>query len=182
VTPPRNRKSGDGNPPPTVCALKFYPNEPDARFLSFREGAGNVTSGAGLRPTAKAVDWPRDPTVGATALCPKRLKCLDARHGVRNKSSITHATEAPPVNSLHLPFASVRGPGSCWKLHSLVLPPRQNLYIVHIEPEMISTNGSFQLERQWSLAGREAEMRSSASSLKLSIVGRAIDSVFAKRL
>jgi hypothetical protein len=37
---------------------------------NFREGAGNVTMGAGLRPTAKAVETPPDPTVGAPALYP----------------------------------------------------------------------------------------------------------------
>lgn len=37
---------------------------------NFREGAGNVTMGAGLRPTAKAVEKPPDPTVGAPALYP----------------------------------------------------------------------------------------------------------------
>jgi hypothetical protein len=68
VNPPRNRKSGAGNPPPTVRALEFYPNKPAARY--FRGGAGNVTRRAGLRPTAKAVDWPPDATVGAPALYP----------------------------------------------------------------------------------------------------------------
>jgi hypothetical protein len=38
----------------------------------FREGAGDVTMGAGLRPTAKAGDMPPDPTVGAPALYPNR--------------------------------------------------------------------------------------------------------------
>ncbi|MGA2735769.1 MAG: hypothetical protein ABSG35_24650, partial [Syntrophobacteraceae bacterium] len=33
-------------------------------------GAGNVTSGAGLRPRAKALDEPPDPTVGAPVLDP----------------------------------------------------------------------------------------------------------------
>ena len=41
---------------------------------NFREGSGNVTRGAGLRPTAKAVDTPPDPTVGAPALYPTRGK------------------------------------------------------------------------------------------------------------
>jgi hypothetical protein len=68
VNPPRNRKSGAGNPPPTVRALEFYPNKLDARH--FREGAGDVTMGAGLRPTAKVVEVPPDPTVGAPALYP----------------------------------------------------------------------------------------------------------------
>ena len=33
-------------------------------------GAGNVTRGAGLRPTVKALDEPPDPTVGAPVLDP----------------------------------------------------------------------------------------------------------------
>ncbi len=33
-------------------------------------GVGNVTKGAGLRPMAKALDKPPDPTVGAPALDP----------------------------------------------------------------------------------------------------------------
>ena len=33
-------------------------------------GAGNVTRGAGLRPRAKALDEPPDPTVGAPVLDP----------------------------------------------------------------------------------------------------------------
>jgi hypothetical protein len=33
-------------------------------------GAGNVTRGAGLRPRAKALDKPPDPTVGAPVLDP----------------------------------------------------------------------------------------------------------------
>ena len=35
---------------------------------NFREGAGNVIRGAGLRPSAKAVDMPPDATAGAPAL------------------------------------------------------------------------------------------------------------------
>jgi len=42
---------------------------------NFREGAENVTMGAGLRPPAKALDTPPDPTVGAPALYPKRVFC-----------------------------------------------------------------------------------------------------------
>ena len=41
-----------------------------AAVRNLRGGAGNVTRGAGLRPTAKAVDTPPDPTVGAPALYP----------------------------------------------------------------------------------------------------------------
>jgi hypothetical protein len=37
---------------------------------NFREGTGNVTRGAGLRPPAKAVETPPDPTVNAPALYP----------------------------------------------------------------------------------------------------------------
>ena len=48
---------------------------------NFREGSGNVTRGAGLRPTAKAVDTPPDPTVGAPALYPTRGKNLRPRNG-----------------------------------------------------------------------------------------------------
>jgi hypothetical protein len=48
--------------------LKPYWGKPAVR--NFREGAGNVATGAGLRPTAKAVDPPPDPTVHAPALYP----------------------------------------------------------------------------------------------------------------
>ena len=44
-----------------------------AAVRNLRGGAGNVTRGAGLRPTAKAVDTPPDPTVGAPALYPTDL-------------------------------------------------------------------------------------------------------------
>jgi hypothetical protein len=36
----------------------------------FGRAAGNVTTGAGLRPTAKGVDWPPDPTVDAPVFYP----------------------------------------------------------------------------------------------------------------
>ena len=38
-------------------------------------GAGNVTMGAGLRPRAKALDKPPDPTVGAPVLDPTVGNC-----------------------------------------------------------------------------------------------------------
>ena len=37
---------------------------------NFRGGAGDVTTGAGLRPASKAADEPPDPKVGAPALYP----------------------------------------------------------------------------------------------------------------
>ena len=50
--------------------LGLKPDWGKLNVRNFREGAGNVTRGAGLRPTAKAVDMPPDPTVGAPALYP----------------------------------------------------------------------------------------------------------------
>ena len=50
------------------CAGKRSAGNPHAAFDV--AGAGNVTTGAGLRPTAKAVDGPPDPTVRAPALDP----------------------------------------------------------------------------------------------------------------
>src|SRR5947209_5427382 len=57
-------------------------------------GAGNVTRGAGLRPTAKAVDKPPDPTVRAPALDPTgggRLeKDLPVREAPRWPPTLRH--------------------------------------------------------------------------------------------
>lgn len=53
--------------------LGLKPDWGKLNVRNFREGAGNVTKGAGLRPTAKAVDTPPDPTVGAPALYPTHL-------------------------------------------------------------------------------------------------------------
>ena len=50
--------------------LGLKPDWRNVNVRNFREGAGNVTRGAGLRPAAKAVDMPPDPTVGAPALYP----------------------------------------------------------------------------------------------------------------
>jgi RNA-directed DNA polymerase len=50
--------------------LGLKPDWGKLNVRNFREGAGNVTRGAGLRPAAKAVDMPPDPTVGAPALYP----------------------------------------------------------------------------------------------------------------
>ena len=47
-----------------------------------------MTTGAGLRPIAKAVVWPPDPTVGAPALDPTDERDVETEHGV--------AIEAPP--------------------------------------------------------------------------------------
>jgi len=52
----------------TCLGLEPYWGKPDVRNL--RGGAGDVTKGAGLRPTAKAVELPPDPTVGAPVLYP----------------------------------------------------------------------------------------------------------------
>jgi hypothetical protein len=52
--------------------LGLKPDWGELNVRNFREGAGNVTRGAGLRPTAKAVATPPDPTVGAPALYPTR--------------------------------------------------------------------------------------------------------------
>jgi len=54
--------------------LGLKPDWGKLNVRNFREGAGNVTKGAGLRPTAKAVDRPPDPTVGAPALYPTDLR------------------------------------------------------------------------------------------------------------
>jgi tetratricopeptide (TPR) repeat protein len=58
----------------THHGLEPYWRKADVRNL--RGGAGNVTMRAGLRPTAKAVDWPPDATVGAPALYPTSLSAL----------------------------------------------------------------------------------------------------------
>ena len=50
--------------------LGLKPDWGKLNVRNFREGAGNVTMGAGLRPTAKAGDMPPDPTVRAPALNP----------------------------------------------------------------------------------------------------------------
>jgi hypothetical protein len=70
---PRERGVLAGRAPLTERhpGLKPYWGKPDVR--NFREGAGNVTMGAGLRPMAKAVDVPPDPTVGASALYPTEI-------------------------------------------------------------------------------------------------------------
>ena len=47
-----------------------------------------MTTGAGLRPIAKAVEWPPDPTVGAPALDPTDERDVETEHG--------EAIEAPP--------------------------------------------------------------------------------------
>jgi hypothetical protein len=61
--------------------LGLKPDWGELNVRNFREGAGNVTRGAGLRPTAKAVDTPPDPTVGAPALYPTERDAVGAvRH------------------------------------------------------------------------------------------------------
>ena len=54
--------------------LGLKPDSGKLTVRNFREGAGNVTRGAGLRPAAKAVDMPPDPTVGAPALYPANVE------------------------------------------------------------------------------------------------------------
>jgi hypothetical protein len=44
-------------------------------------GAGDVARGAGLRPTAKAVELPPDPTVRAPALDPTDEREVETGHG-----------------------------------------------------------------------------------------------------
>jgi hypothetical protein len=50
--------------------LGLKPDWGELNVRNFREGAGNVTMGAGLRPAAKAVEMPPGPTVRAPALYP----------------------------------------------------------------------------------------------------------------
>ena len=49
---------------------------------NFRGGAGDVTTGAGLRPASKAADEPPDPKVGAPALYPAGLSSRSTSEGV----------------------------------------------------------------------------------------------------
>ena len=44
-------------------------------------GAGDVTMGAGLRPRAKALDEPPDPTVRAPVLDPTDERGVETEHG-----------------------------------------------------------------------------------------------------
>jgi hypothetical protein len=73
----------------THLGLEPYWRKADVRNL--RGGAGNVTMRAGLRPTAKAVDWPPDATVGAPALYPTIIEPIfeadfhDGSYGYRPK-------------------------------------------------------------------------------------------------
>jgi hypothetical protein len=73
--------------------LGLKPDWGKLNVRNFREGAGNVTRGAGLRPTAKAVDMPPDPTVGAPALYP-------AGPAVRQRLR-QHGRQGRPDNGVH---------------------------------------------------------------------------------
>ena len=71
---------------------------------NFREGAGNVTRGAGLRPAAKAVDMPPDPTVGAPALYPAGpavRQCL-RQHGRQGRHDNGAHQSARPERRLYV--------------------------------------------------------------------------------
>jgi hypothetical protein len=73
--------------------LGLKPDWGKLNVRNFREGAGNVIRGAGLRPTAKAVDMPPDPTVGAPALYP-------AGPAVRQRLR-QHGRQGRPDNGVH---------------------------------------------------------------------------------
>ena len=81
----------------TCLGLEPYWGKPDVRNL--RGGAGDVTKGAGLRPTAKAVELPPDPTVGAPVLYPTILEPIfeadfhDGSYGYRPKRQAQEAVE-----------------------------------------------------------------------------------------
>jgi hypothetical protein len=52
----------------------FKPDWGKPTVRNFRGSAGNVITGAGLRPKVKAVDKPPDPTVNAPVLYPTDTK------------------------------------------------------------------------------------------------------------
>jgi hypothetical protein len=72
--------------------LGLKPDWGKLNVRNFREGAGNVTMGAGLRPTAKAVATPPDPTVGAPALYPALGRRVSESPG-RNESERSGSPE-----------------------------------------------------------------------------------------
>ena len=79
--------------------LGLKPDWGKLNVRNFREGAGNVTRGAGLRPAAKAVDMPPDPTVGAPALYPAGpavLRCL-RQHGRQGRDDNRAQQSARPA-------------------------------------------------------------------------------------
>ena len=71
--------------------LGLKPDWGKLNVRNFREGAGNVTRGAGLRPTAKAVDMPPDPTVGAPALYPAGPTGRHASDNMGGRGAMTTA-------------------------------------------------------------------------------------------
>ena len=83
--------------------LGLKPDWGKLNVRNFREGAGNVTRGAGLRPTAKAVDKPPDPTVGAPALYPAGpavRQCL-RQHGRQGRpDNGVHQAAGPEAEAL----------------------------------------------------------------------------------
>jgi hypothetical protein len=56
-----------------IC-FDFKPDWGKPAVRNFRGSAGNVTMGAGLRPTVKTVEMPPDPTVNAPVLYPTDKK------------------------------------------------------------------------------------------------------------
>jgi hypothetical protein len=87
------RSRGKGAADETRLGLK--PDWGKLNVRNFREGAGNVTRGAGLRPMAKAMDKPPDPTVGASALYPAIARMVSESPG-RNASEREMAPKRQP--------------------------------------------------------------------------------------
>ena len=74
--------------------LGLKPDGGKLNVRNFREGAGIVTMGAGLRPTAKAADMPPDPTVGAPVFYPAIGRMVSESPG-RNASERELAPKHP---------------------------------------------------------------------------------------